>query len=131
MSAFVHPAVRRAYGAALTEEQKAQYRKDVQSGKIVAQKAPPRTAAIAESRRTGVPVEEILAAAAEGMTETLPEDMQTVSGDMADQAATEGGLPWAYIIGGVVLVGGLGFAAWYFTRPKPDASAAFQLSPAA
>ena len=124
MSAFVHPAVRRAYGAALTEEQKAQYRKDVQSGKIVAQKAPPRTAAIAESRRTGVPVEEILAAAAEGMTETLPEDM-------AAPAATEGGLPWAYIIGGVVLVGGLGFAAWYFTRPKPDASAAFQLSPAA
>jgi len=30
--------------------------------------------------------------------------------------ADDGGFPWAWVIGGVVVLGGLGAAAYYFTR---------------
>jgi hypothetical protein len=105
MHAFRHPASRRAYGAALTAEQKEQYRKDVREGKIKGQ-APPKTAAAAEIIRTGGEV-------------VAPEDVQTVSEDMAAPVG-ESSFPWVWVVGGVVLLGGVGFAAWYFTRPKPE-----------
>lgn len=114
MHAFVHPAARRTYGAALTEEQKAQYRKDVQSGAIKG-KAPTKTAVVAESIRTGVPYEELLAGGG-----VAPEDVQTVSADVETPAPST--FPWVWVIGGTVLLGGVGFAAWYFTRPKAEPS---------
>ena len=110
MHAFVHPAVRRTYGAALTEEQKAQYRKDVQSGAVKG-KAPTKTAVVAESIRTGVPYEELLAGGG-----VAPENVQTVSADV--EAPPPSSFPWVWVIGGTVLLGGVGFAAWYFTRSK-------------
>ena len=113
MHAFRHPASRRAYGAALSEADKAQYRKDVREGKIKGQ-APPKTAVVAESIRTGVPYEELLAGGG-----AAPADVQTVSEDMAAPVA-EPSFPWVWVVGGVVLLGGVGFAAWYFTRPKPE-----------
>jgi hypothetical protein len=112
MHAFRHPASRRAYGAALTAEQKEQYKKDVQAGKIKGQ-PPPRTAVLAESIRTGVPYEELMAGGG-----VAPENVQTVSEEIT--VPPEPSFPWVWVIGGTVLLGGLGFAAWYFTRPKPE-----------
>jgi hypothetical protein len=114
MHAFHHPASRRGYGAALTAAEKEQYLKDVRSGKRTGT-APPRTAAVAESIRTGVPVEEILGGAP--VEEEVAEETMTVSGE-APSSAGAGGFPWVWVVGGVVLLGGVGFAAWYFTRDK-------------
>ncbi len=118
MHAFRHPASRRAYGAALSEADKAQIRKDAASGKssTASSKYAP---VIAESIRTGVPYEELVAGG--GATAAAPADAQTVSEDMAPPTGGSS-FPWVWVVGGAVLLGSVGFAAWYFTRPKPEAA---------
>ena len=132
MHGFSHPASRRrgygfvpVYGAAISEAEKATYRKDVQSGKTVPQKVGTRTAAIAESIRTGVPIDPSLVIGGE-VTEAEPAeevDAMTVGAD-ADVAPPSAGVPlWVWLTGGTVLLAGTGFAIYYFTRKKKGAEA--------